>query len=38
MSVLFSPITLRSVTLVNRIMISPMCQYSAKDGEATDWT
>jgi len=37
MSVLFSPITLRSVTLANRIMISPMCQYSAKDGEATDW-
>jgi NADPH2 dehydrogenase len=37
MSALFSPITLRGVTLPNRIMISPMCQYSAKDGEATDW-
>jgi 2,4-dienoyl-CoA reductase-like NADH-dependent reductase (Old Yellow Enzyme family) len=37
MSVLFSPLTLRGVTLANRIMISPMCQYSARNGEATDW-
>ena len=37
MSALFSPITLRGVTLPNRIMISPMCQYSAVNGEATDW-
>ncbi len=34
---LFEPITLRGVTLPNRIMVSPMCQYSAVDGSATDW-
>jgi 2,4-dienoyl-CoA reductase-like NADH-dependent reductase (Old Yellow Enzyme family) len=34
---LFSPITLGSVTLPNRIMISPMCQYSGHDGNANDW-
>jgi 2,4-dienoyl-CoA reductase-like NADH-dependent reductase (Old Yellow Enzyme family) len=34
---LFSPITLREVTLANRIVVSPMCQYSAKEGSATDW-
>jgi 2,4-dienoyl-CoA reductase-like NADH-dependent reductase (Old Yellow Enzyme family) len=32
-----SPLTLRSVTLPNRIAISPMCQYSATDGFADDW-
>ncbi len=37
MSVLFSPLALRGVTLPNRIVISPMCQYSAVNGEATDW-
>ena len=37
MSALFSPITLRGLTLANRIMVAPMCQYSAVDGEATDW-
>ncbi|AOJ30081.1 NADH:flavin oxidoreductase/NADH oxidase [Burkholderia metallica] len=37
MTVLFSPFTLRGVTLPNRIVISPMCQYSAERGEATDW-
>ncbi len=37
MSALFSPITLRGLTLPNRIMVAPMCQYSAVDGEATDW-
>ncbi len=37
MSTLFSPITLRGLTLSNRIMVSPMCQYSADDGSATDW-
>src|SRR3569623_1566203 len=36
-SQLFSPISLGPVTLANRIMISPMCQYSARDGNATDW-
>jgi 2,4-dienoyl-CoA reductase-like NADH-dependent reductase (Old Yellow Enzyme family) len=37
MSVLFSPIKLRSLSLPNRIMVAPMCQYSAVDGEANDW-
>jgi 2,4-dienoyl-CoA reductase-like NADH-dependent reductase (Old Yellow Enzyme family) len=37
MSKLFSPITLRGMTLANRIMVSPMCQYSAVDGSANDW-
>ena len=36
-SALFSPFTLRAVTLPNRIVISPMCQYSAHDGMANDW-
>lgn len=34
---LFSPLTLRGVTLRNRIAMSPMCQYSSEDGFATDW-
>jgi 2,4-dienoyl-CoA reductase-like NADH-dependent reductase (Old Yellow Enzyme family) len=35
---LFSPLTLRGTTLRNRIMMSPMCMYSAgEDGRATDW-
>ena len=38
MSLLFTPIELRSVRLRNRIVMSPMCQYSAgDDGCATDW-
>ncbi len=37
MSALFSPITLRNLVLPNRIFISPMCQYSADEGRATDW-
>jgi NADPH2 dehydrogenase len=37
MSALFSPITLRGLDLANRIMVAPMCQYSAVDGEANDW-
>src|SRR5258708_8827809 len=37
MSALFSPLTLRSVTLPNRIVVSPMCQYSADRGEANEW-
>ena len=36
-NLLFSPIQLRSVTIPNRIVVSPMCQYSAKDGNANDW-
>jgi len=34
---LFSPLTLRDVTLRNRIAVSPMCQYSAQDGVPNDW-
>jgi 2,4-dienoyl-CoA reductase (NADPH2) len=34
---LFSPLTIRDVTLRNRVAVSPMCQYSAVDGAATDW-
>jgi 2,4-dienoyl-CoA reductase-like NADH-dependent reductase (Old Yellow Enzyme family) len=37
MSALFSPIKLRGLELSNRIMVAPMCQYSAEDGEANDW-
>src|SRR6202140_872092 len=37
MSALFSPITLRSVVLPNRVLVSPMCQYSADSGEANTW-
>jgi len=36
-SALFQPLTLRGLTLPNRIVVSPMCQYSAVDGSATDW-
>ena len=36
-SALFQPISLRDLRLPNRIMISPMCQYSATDGNADDW-
>lgn len=36
-SKLFSPLQIKSLTLKNRIAISPMCQYSAIDGFATDW-
>jgi 2,4-dienoyl-CoA reductase-like NADH-dependent reductase (Old Yellow Enzyme family) len=34
---LLSPLTLRDVTLRNRVVISPLCQYSAADGMANDW-
>src|SRR5258708_3522340 len=37
MSALFSPIKLRELKLQNRIMVAPMCQYSADNGEANDW-
>jgi 2,4-dienoyl-CoA reductase-like NADH-dependent reductase (Old Yellow Enzyme family) len=37
MSALFSPIQLRDLKLKNRIMVAPMCQYSAVNGEANDW-
>src|SRR5260221_3894715 len=34
---LFTPIRLGGVTLPNRIVVSPMCQYSAEQGRMTDW-
>ena len=34
---LFSPLKLRGLTLRNRVSVSPMCQYSARDGFANDW-
>ena len=34
---LFTPLTLRDTTIRNRVMLSPMCQYSADDGMANDW-
>ena len=34
---LFDPLALRSVTLRNRLGVSPMCQYSSTDGLSTDW-
>ncbi|RYF19722.1 MAG: NADPH dehydrogenase NamA [Flavobacteriales bacterium] len=37
MSLLFSPIKIKNVTLKNRIVVSPMCQYSAIDGFANNW-
>ena len=37
MSLLFSPITLRDMTLRNRTIVAPMCQYSAQHGLANDW-
>ena len=37
MPLLFEPISFRSVTARNRIMVSPMCQYCASHGIAGDW-
>lgn len=37
MSQLFSPLTVKGVTLRNRIGVSPMCQYSAVDGVINEW-
>ena len=37
MSKLFSPLTLRGLTLRNRTVVAPMCQYSAIGGMANDW-
>src|SRR5690348_5086683 len=34
---LFTPLNIRDITLCNRIVISPMCQYSGVDGFANDW-
>lgn len=37
MSLLFTPVKLGEVALANRIVVSPMCQYSANDGVGGDW-
>jgi 2,4-dienoyl-CoA reductase-like NADH-dependent reductase (Old Yellow Enzyme family) len=37
LSRLLTPVTLRPVSLHNRVVISPMCQYSAIEGLANDW-
>jgi 2,4-dienoyl-CoA reductase-like NADH-dependent reductase (Old Yellow Enzyme family) len=37
MSQLFTPLALRDLTLRNRVLVSPMCQYSSRDGVPTDW-
>lgn len=37
MSQLFTPFTLRDLTLKNRLVVAPMCQYSARHGVANDW-
>jgi len=37
MSRLFTPLELGPLTLANRIVVAPMCQYSAVDGQARDW-
>jgi 2,4-dienoyl-CoA reductase-like NADH-dependent reductase (Old Yellow Enzyme family) len=37
MSLLFEPIQFRSIRLKNRIVVSPMCEYSSADGFANDW-
>lgn len=37
MAHLFEPLTIRSLTVRNRIAVSPMCQYSCEDGLANDW-
>ena len=37
MGFLFSPLTLRELNIRNRIFVSPMCQYSSRDGMPSDW-
>jgi 2,4-dienoyl-CoA reductase-like NADH-dependent reductase (Old Yellow Enzyme family) len=37
MATLFSPLKIKNITLKNRILVSPMCQYSSIDGFANDW-
>src|SRR6478736_9096932 len=37
MSHLFTPLQLDALRLANRIIVAPMCQYSAEEGSATDW-
>lgn len=37
MTTLFTPVTYRGLTLKNRVIVAPMCQYSARHGVANDW-
>jgi 2,4-dienoyl-CoA reductase-like NADH-dependent reductase (Old Yellow Enzyme family) len=37
MALIFDPLPIRGITLKNRIVVSPMCQYSSEDGFANDW-
>ena len=37
MAKLFTPLQIKAISLKNRIVVSPMCQYSAEDGFANDW-
>ncbi|MCB1380831.1 MAG: NADH:flavin oxidoreductase/NADH oxidase, partial [Alphaproteobacteria bacterium] len=37
MSTLFTPFTISALTLKNRVIVAPMCQYSARHGLANDW-
>jgi 2,4-dienoyl-CoA reductase-like NADH-dependent reductase (Old Yellow Enzyme family) len=37
MSILFTPLVMRDVTFRNRTVVSPMCEYSSRDGFANDW-
>src|SRR5689334_23858357 len=34
---LFEPLAIRGVTFPNRVFVSPMCEYSSRDGFANDW-
>src|ERR1700710_479917 len=37
MSYLFTPFKIKSIEFKNRIVVSPMCEYSSEDGFANDW-
>jgi hypothetical protein len=37
MAHLFDPLTIRDLTLANRVVVSPMCDYSSTDGVVKDW-
>src|SRR3979411_2817759 len=37
MTHLFDPLAIRDITFANRVFASPMCQYSSRDGYASDW-
>src|ERR1700691_5107657 len=37
MAHIFDPLQIRGITLPNRLVVSPMCEYSSRDGFANDW-